>query len=175
MQLLSLWLRCTALWPARKWWDTSEAPGMSAATVRPFILICPLISMILKRFFYSIALIVKQAFPCLNQLGDDKCGRRVEVEIAQKMESAGLLLVGWYHSHASAPPTPTVQVLRRIVRYLVWIAYKTKILYSAGHWRTAGLPAEAQRNRRARLPPLYRPYIMYKSLVMIGSIPKGSN
>nr|CAG4641497.1 EOG090X020Z [Eurycercus lamellatus] len=57
----------------------------------------------------SNTLTVKQAYPCLSRLGDERRGQAVEVKIAQSMEASGLSLIGWYHSHPSAPPTPTIQ------------------------------------------------------------------
>nr|CAH0107839.1 unnamed protein product [Daphnia galeata] len=62
-------------------------------------------------------LTIKQAFPCLNRLADDKRGQATEIKIAQSIESAGLCLVGWYHSHPLSPPTPTVQDIDSQLEY----------------------------------------------------------
>lgn len=64
-----------------------------------------------------LALTIKQAFPCLNRLADDKRGQATEIKIAQSIESAGLCLVGWYHSHPLSPPTPTVQDIDSQLEY----------------------------------------------------------
>nr|SVE85354.1 EOG090X020Z [Daphnia pulicaria] len=62
-------------------------------------------------------LTIKQAFPCLNRVTDDKRGQATEIKIAQSIESAGLCLVGWYHSHPLSPPTPTVQDIDSQLEY----------------------------------------------------------
>nr|CAG4646851.1 EOG090X020Z [Megafenestra aurita]SVE92250.1 EOG090X020Z [Megafenestra aurita] len=62
-------------------------------------------------------LTIKQAFPCLSRLADGRSGQTTEVKIAQSMESSGLSLVGWYHSHPMAPPTPTVQDIDTQLEY----------------------------------------------------------
>lgn len=53
---------------------------------------------------------MKHAFPCLSRLGDGKRGQAVVTKIVQEMESLGLSVVGWYHSHPFAPSAPTIQV-----------------------------------------------------------------
>nr|CAG4649976.1 EOG090X020Z [Sida crystallina] len=53
-------------------------------------------------------LTVKRSYPCLSRLADGKRAQMCELAIAQEMDRQGLVLVGWYHSHPLAPPTPTV-------------------------------------------------------------------
>nr|CAG4643045.1 EOG090X020Z [Ilyocryptus agilis] len=65
----------------------------------------------------SNTLTIKQAFPCLSRLGDGKLGHSIELKIAQSMESSGIFLVGWYHSHPCDPPTPTVQDIDAQLEY----------------------------------------------------------
>lgn len=67
--------------------------------------------------WFILALTIKQAFPCLNRVTDDKRGQATEIKIAQSIESAGLCLVGWYHSHPLSPPTPTVQDIDSQLEY----------------------------------------------------------
>nr|CAG4636814.1 EOG090X020Z [Ceriodaphnia reticulata]SVE72796.1 EOG090X020Z [Ceriodaphnia reticulata] len=62
-------------------------------------------------------LTIKQAFPCLSRLADGKRGQATEVKISQSIESSGLSLIGWYHSHPSSPPTPTVQDIDSQLEY----------------------------------------------------------
>nr|CAG4642337.1 EOG090X020Z [Evadne anonyx] len=62
-------------------------------------------------------LTIKRAFPCLSRLADASRGHTMELTIFQAMEAAGLSLVGWYHSHPSAPPTPTVQDIDTQLEY----------------------------------------------------------
>jgi len=65
----------------------------------------------------SNGLTIKRAFPCLSRLADASRGHAMEMTIFQAMEAAGLSLVGWYHSHPSAPPTPTVQDIDTQLEY----------------------------------------------------------
>lgn len=73
----------------------------------------PFLSRFFRRIFnrlllFSPALVIKEAYPFLNQFHDGQSNQTTEIRIAQLMESANLSLVGWYHSHPFAPPTPTV-------------------------------------------------------------------
>nr|CAG4649131.1 EOG090X020Z [Scapholeberis mucronata]SVE93477.1 EOG090X020Z [Scapholeberis mucronata] len=52
---------------------------------------------------------VKEAFPYISKSIESKACPSTEVKIAQSMETLGLSLVGWYHSHPLVSPTPTVQ------------------------------------------------------------------
>ena len=63
------------------------------------------------------ALTIKQAFPCLSRLADEKRGQAIEIKIAKEMEAADVSLVGWYHSHTSSPPQPTVQDIDAQLEY----------------------------------------------------------
>ena len=56
----------------------------------------------------SLALTVKRCYPALSRLADSKRGQACEMDISRDMERRGLVLIGWYHSHPLAPPTPTV-------------------------------------------------------------------
>lgn len=52
---------------------------------------------------------ILQAFPCRCRLGEKQNGAAVEMEIRQSMQSRGLQLVGWYHSHPSSPAHPSLR------------------------------------------------------------------
>lgn len=64
--------------------------------------------MLTTTFIYCAALSVKQAYPCLNKLADATRGLVCELDVAEEMERNGVVLVGWYHSHPLASPTPTI-------------------------------------------------------------------
>lgn len=102
----------------RKWWDTLLDLGI----------LRPIVSIIVGSYEQRsrkevikcnllLALTVRQAFPCLSRLGDVEQGLQAESKIAQLIESAGLLMVGWYHSHPCSPPTPTVQDIESQLEY----------------------------------------------------------
>ncbi|KAK6623457.1 hypothetical protein RUM43_009309 [Polyplax serrata] len=57
----------------------------------------------------SHTLSVTQAFPCKCRLGDYESSPNVESEIRKTMKANGVTLVGWYHSHPTAPPTPSIR------------------------------------------------------------------
>ncbi|XP_070570079.1 MPN domain-containing protein-like isoform X2 [Ptychodera flava] len=59
----------------------------------------------------SKSLQILKAFPCRCRLGDRESALIVEEEIRQKMESNGLSLVGWYHSHPACEPHPSIRDL----------------------------------------------------------------
>ena len=67
--------------------------------------------------YENVGLTIKRAFPCLSRLADASRGHTMEMTIYQSMEAAGLSLVGWYHSHPCAPPTPTVQDIDSQLEY----------------------------------------------------------
>ncbi|XP_077997730.1 MPN domain-containing protein-like isoform X2 [Glandiceps talaboti] len=54
---------------------------------------------------------ILQAFPCRCRLGDRDTALIVEEEIRQRMDSHGLILVGWYHSHPSCQAHPSLRDL----------------------------------------------------------------
>ena len=67
--------------------------------------------------WFCEALTIKQAYPCLSRLADEKRGQAIEAKIAKNMEAAEVSLVGWYHSHTSSPPQPTVQDIDAQLEY----------------------------------------------------------
>ncbi|RDD41015.1 MPN domain-containing protein [Trichoplax sp. H2] len=54
---------------------------------------------------------VLQAFPCRCRLGDNNISAVVQEEIQKSMKARDMILVGWYHSHPTSQPNPTVQDL----------------------------------------------------------------
>ncbi|KAL1124157.1 hypothetical protein AAG570_001927 [Ranatra chinensis] len=54
-------------------------------------------------------LAITHAFPCRSRLNDRELGPLVEEDIYRGLEQRRLTLVGWYHSHPIAPPSPTLR------------------------------------------------------------------
>uniref|UniRef100_A0A0A9X488 MPN domain-containing protein CG4751 n=1 Tax=Lygus hesperus TaxID=30085 RepID=A0A0A9X488_LYGHE len=54
-------------------------------------------------------LAITHAFPCRSRLNDRELGPLVEEDIMRGLEARRLTLVGWYHSHPTAPPVPTLR------------------------------------------------------------------
>lgn len=52
---------------------------------------------------------VTAAYPCRCRLNDTELAPLVEEDIARAIEHRKLSLIGWYHSHPNAPPTPTLR------------------------------------------------------------------
>nr|CAG4651627.1 EOG090X020Z [Triops cancriformis] len=62
-------------------------------------------------------LIVMRAFPCLSRLRDTERAAGVEMAMATEIEKRRLQLVGWYHSHPSAPATPSIRDIDNQLEY----------------------------------------------------------
>ncbi|XP_054752512.2 MPN domain-containing protein-like [Lytechinus pictus] len=60
---------------------------------------------------------ILQAFPCRCRLGEKQNGASVEMEIRQSMNSRGLQLVGWYHSHPCSPAHPSLSDIECQMNY----------------------------------------------------------
>lgn len=54
-------------------------------------------------------LAIMHAMPCRSRLSDKEMAPIVESEIQRAIEQRHLTLVGWYHSHPTAPATPTLR------------------------------------------------------------------
>ncbi|XP_014286251.1 MPN domain-containing protein isoform X2 [Halyomorpha halys] len=54
-------------------------------------------------------LCITAAYPCRCRLNDAELAPLVEEDIARAIEARRLSLIGWYHSHPNAPPTPTLR------------------------------------------------------------------
>lgn len=60
-------------------------------------------------------LVVREAFPCRRALGSEastsvELDASSEVEVRAQMEGEGLVPVGWYHSHPTFAPNPSIKV-----------------------------------------------------------------
>lgn len=60
---------------------------------------------------------ILQAFPCKSRLGDKERCSLVEEEIRQNLEQRNFSVVGWYHSHPSAAPQPTIRDIECQMEY----------------------------------------------------------
>ncbi|RUS78538.1 hypothetical protein EGW08_013716 [Elysia chlorotica] len=54
---------------------------------------------------------IEQAFPAKCRLGDKDRSTIVEDEIRRSMCQKGMMVVGWYHSHPTCPPDPSLRDL----------------------------------------------------------------
>lgn len=54
-------------------------------------------------------LAITHAMPCRSRLSDKEMAPIVESEIQRAIDQRHLTLVGWYHSHPTAPATPTLR------------------------------------------------------------------
>lgn len=62
-------------------------------------------------------LTITHAFPCKCRLGDYESAPLAEAEIRKIIKSQGLNVVGWYHSHPTAPPTPSIRDIEMQLDY----------------------------------------------------------
>ncbi|XP_078344836.1 MPN domain-containing protein-like [Oculina patagonica] len=60
---------------------------------------------------------VVQAFPCRCRFADKENAPKVEEEVRNAIAQRGLILVGWYHSHPSYQPDPSVQDIQNQLKY----------------------------------------------------------
>lgn len=60
---------------------------------------------------------IVQAFPCRCRFADKENAPKVEEEIRNAISQRGLVLVGWYHSHPSYQPDPSVQDIANQLKY----------------------------------------------------------
>ncbi|XP_068689234.1 MPN domain-containing protein-like [Montipora foliosa] len=60
---------------------------------------------------------IVQAFPCRCRFADKENAPRVEEEIRNAIAQRGLVLVGWYHSHPSYQPDPSLQDIQNHLKY----------------------------------------------------------
>ena len=60
-------------------------------------------------FFCFLDLSITLALPCKCRLSDYESSLNVEADIRNTISSNGLTLIGWYHSHPTAPPTPSIR------------------------------------------------------------------
>ncbi|XP_073986776.1 MPN domain-containing protein isoform X2 [Rhodnius prolixus] len=65
----------------------------------------------------SHSLAITHAFPCRSRLNDRELGPLVEEDIFRAIDARRLSLVGWYHSHPRAPPTPTLRDIDSQLEY----------------------------------------------------------
>ncbi|XP_014680492.1 PREDICTED: MPN domain-containing protein-like [Priapulus caudatus] len=64
-------------------------------------------------------LTIQRAFPCRCRLGDKDNALIIEEEIRQNMTKETLALVGWYHSHPTAPAQPSLKDIDAQLDYQV--------------------------------------------------------
>lgn len=60
---------------------------------------------------------IVQAFPCRCRFADKENAPKVEEEVRNAIAQRGLILVGWYHSHPSYQPDPSLQDIQNQLRY----------------------------------------------------------
>ncbi|RMX54484.1 hypothetical protein pdam_00021668 [Pocillopora damicornis] len=60
---------------------------------------------------------VVQAFPCRCRFADKENALKVEEEVRNAIAQRGLFLVGWYHSHPSYQPDPSLQDIQNQLNY----------------------------------------------------------
>lgn len=60
---------------------------------------------------------IVQAFPCRCRFADKENAPKVEEEIRNAIAQRGLVLVGWYHSHPSYQPDPSLQDIQNQLKY----------------------------------------------------------
>lgn len=60
---------------------------------------------------------VVQAFPCRCRFADKENAPKVEEELQNAITQRGLILVGWYHSHPSYQPDPSLQDIQNQLKY----------------------------------------------------------
>ncbi|XP_020623158.1 MPN domain-containing protein-like [Orbicella faveolata] len=60
---------------------------------------------------------IVQAFPCRCRFADKENAPKVEEEVQNAIAQRGLILVGWYHSHPSYQPDPSVQDIHNQLKY----------------------------------------------------------
>ncbi|XP_068726226.1 MPN domain-containing protein-like [Montipora capricornis] len=60
---------------------------------------------------------IVQAFPCRCRFADKENAPKVEEEIRNAISQRGLVLVGWYHSHPSYQPDPSLQDIQNQLKY----------------------------------------------------------
>uniref|UniRef100_A0A1B6DKE7 MPN domain-containing protein n=3 Tax=Clastoptera arizonana TaxID=38151 RepID=A0A1B6DKE7_9HEMI len=62
-------------------------------------------------------LAITHAFPCRSRLSDQEMVPIVENEIKKAIRQKRLMLVGWYHSHPTAPATPSLRDIDAQLEY----------------------------------------------------------
>lgn len=62
---------------------------------------------------------ILQAFPCKSRLGDKERALLTEQEIRSNLENRHLTLVGWYHSHPTCVPQPTIKDIENQMDYQI--------------------------------------------------------
>lgn len=60
---------------------------------------------------------IVQAFPCRCRFADKENAPKVEEEVRNAIAQRGLVLVGWYHSHPSYQPDPSLQDIQNQLKY----------------------------------------------------------
>lgn len=73
-------------------------------------------------------LIILQAFPCKCVLGDRQTAIVTEEQIRQDMLKQNLFKVGWYHSHPTSPPEPTLRDIEHQLQYQMKFSAKNPML-----------------------------------------------
>ena len=130
--------------------------------------------------FATHCLSILQAFPCRCRLGDKTKGKLIEDEIRANLEQKNLSLVGWYHSHPTTAPHPTVRDSENQLDYQIAMKGENESSYIpcigliSCPYGSNGTKESSIQFFWVMPPPEYRPYEFGRPMQMMYNVTRDS-